>query len=70
MINQDFRRSIVPEEIEIRRIEHVNIRNNQVETTMRLRALAEISEMLDTESLLSLCESLANSVNGKPNYRV
>ena len=64
MRHETFTAELTPEKIELLRIERINNRKNQVETTMRLRALAEISETLDTDSLLSLCLSLAKgSIN-------
>ena len=61
MMHETFTVDLTPEKIEVLRIERANNRNNQVETTMRLRALAEISELLDTEALLSLSESVTSS---------
>jgi hypothetical protein len=43
-----------PEKIEVLNIEWINTMKNKVESTMRLRALAEISRHMDTESLISL----------------
>ncbi len=69
MIHETFSVDLTPERIEVLRIERVNNRGNQVETTMRLRALAEISELLDTESLMSLSESVTNGAEHGRNYR-
>ena len=69
MMHETFSVDLTPEKIEVLRIERVNNRDNQVETTMRLRALAEISELLDTDSLLSLSESVTNGAEHGTNYR-
>jgi hypothetical protein len=47
------------ETIEFLHIEWLNTRKNKVEMTMRLRALAEISGLLDTDALMCLCEYLS-----------
>jgi hypothetical protein len=58
MIYNIFEYSIDPTKMEIELIEKINKRNNHVETTMRLRALVELSELLDTEALLSVLHSV------------
>jgi hypothetical protein len=58
MIRNILEYSVDPTRVEIELIEKINKRNNRVETTMRLRALAELSELLDTESLLLVLDQV------------
>jgi len=50
-------------------IDRFNIRNNQVRTIMRSRALVEILEILGADSRLFLSESLTNGEDHNANYR-
>jgi hypothetical protein len=65
-----FEYRLDPMRSEIQLIEQINKRNNEVETTIRLRALAELSELLDTESLLSVLDFIVKHGHEGPHSRL